>query len=141
MMRDLKTYQSESTQTEYIERVKCAQKIQKCFRHFLLGRKIRNEMKYSCKNVWKLKSFAVRCALDESAFLYAGSYKNYVNNVYKSIEVWLHQDYDDDEDYRLTNTQRLEFEKIKKLGRIVFADIKELLKCLTLGQIQQIQLP
>ena len=95
-------------------------------------------MKYN-KNIWKLKSFAVRCTLDDTPFLYRRSYKDYVNNVYNSIQVWLHQDSDDEEDYSLSTKQILKIQEVQKKSRIYYIDIKNLLKQLTINQLQFIQ--
>ena len=122
-----------------ISETDAAVRIQKCFRHFLNGRKIRNQMKYEYKNIWKLKSFSVMCALDNTPFIYSKSYKNYVNNIYNSIQVWFHQDSDDEEDYYLSTKQILMIQKIQKKSNIYYIDIKNLLKSLTLDQIQLIQ--
>lgn len=116
-----------------------AVRIQKCFRHFLNGRKIRNQMKYIYKNIWKLKSFVVMCALDDTPFIYSKSYKEYVNNVYNSIQVWIHLDSDDEEDYYLSKKQILMIEELQRKPHIYYIDIKNLLKSLTLDQIQLIQ--
>ena len=122
-----------------MDELKAAIKIQKCFRHFINGRQKRFEMRYNCKNVWKLKSFAVRCALDENTFLYSKSYRQYLTNVYNSLNVWLHKDSDDVCDYSLSKQQYEIFETLQKKEHISFFVIKILLKSLTLDQLQFIQ--
>ena len=114
-------------------------KIQKWVRHILKGRKIRNYIKYKYKNVFKLKSFVIRCALNDASFIYCKNYKDYVKNVFNSIQVWIHQDSDDDEDYSLSSDQITVIENILKKPCIVFTDVKTVLQCLTIDQIQFIQ--
>jgi hypothetical protein len=116
-----------------------ALRIQHCFRHFLKGRRVRNIMKYKHRNLWKLKSFAVMSALDDTSFIYCKSYKEYVDRVYKSIEVWIHQDSDDEEDYSLSTEQIAMIDELKQKSHIYYRDIKKLLKMLTLDQLQLIQ--
>ena len=79
------------------------------------------------------------CALDDTPFIYSKSYKDYVNHIYNSIQVWIHQDSDDEEDYYLSTKQILMIEEIQKKPHIYYRDIKNLLKSLTLDQIQLIQ--
>jgi hypothetical protein len=113
--------------------------IQRSFRHFLNGRRLRNNMKYKHKNIWKLKSFAVRCALDKDAYLSCKNNREYVDKVYNSIQVFIHQDSDDEEDYSLSEQQITIINELKKKPHIYNIDIKNMLKGLTLDQLQFIQ--
>ena len=74
-----------------------------------------------------------------SPFHYCKSYKDYVNNVYKSIQIWINQDSDDEEDYSLSKQQIKKIKILQKKPHIYYQDIKDLLKSLTLDQIQFIQ--
>ena len=114
-------------------------KIQKWVRHFLKGKKIRNNMKYQYKGLFKLKSFVIRCALDDFTFTYCKSYKKYIENVYNSIEVLINQDSDDEENYSLSFDQITIIKNILKKSRITFLDVKTVLKQLSIDQIQFIQ--
>ena len=110
-------------------------KIQRCFRHFIKGRIIRNRMKYTVNKISTLKPFVVACKLDSINFL-SKSYKDYVNNVYGSIEIWLHQDSDDETDVSFSKEQLLIIKSIQEKKHIFFKDIKNLLKVLTLNQLE-----
>jgi hypothetical protein len=110
-------------------------KIQRCFRHFIKGRIIRNRMKYTVNKIWTLKPFVVACKLDSINFL-SKSYKDYVNNVYGSIEIWLHQDSDDETDVSFSKEQLLIIKNMQEKKHIFFKDIKNLLKVLTLNQLE-----
>ena len=114
-------------------------KIQRYFRHFLEGRRIRERLKYNVHNIWNLKSYAVMCVLDNRLFLRLKSYREYVDRVYKSIQVWLHQDSDDEEDYSLTDQQIDKIRYLQEKSHINYKDIKNLLKLLTIDQLQFIQ--
>jgi hypothetical protein len=110
-------------------------KIQRCFRHFIEGRIIRKKMKYTVNKICTLKSFVVACKLDSINFL-SKNYKDYVKNVYGSIEIWLHQDSDDESDVSFSEEQLLIIKNIREKKHIFFKDIKNLLKALTLNQLE-----
>lgn len=111
-------------------------KIQKWFRHCLKGKKIRNNMKYKYKRLFNLKSFVIKCILDSNTFIYSKSYKDYIKHIYNSIEVWIHLDEDDDENYSLSFNQKTVIENILKQSTIDFGDVKTALKTLTIHQLQ-----
>ena len=96
-------------------------------------------MKYQYKALFKLKSFVIRCALDDVTFTYCKSYKNYIENVYNSIEVLINQDSDDEENYSLSFNQITIIKNILKKLRVTFLDVKTVLKHLSIDQIQFIQ--
>jgi hypothetical protein len=111
-------------------------KIQKWFRHCLKGKKIRNDMKYKYKQLFKLKSFVIRCVLDSNTFIYCKSYKDYINHIYNSIEVWINLDEDDEENYSFSLNQKTVIENILKKSHVNFNDVKTSLKTLTIDQLQ-----
>ena len=111
-------------------------KIQKWFRHCLKGKKIRINMKYKYKRLFNLKSFVIKCILDSNTFIYSKSYKDYIKHIYNSIEVWIHLDEDDDENYSLSFNQKTVIENILKQSIVDFGDVKTALKTLTIHQLQ-----
>ena len=82
--------------TEYdllsdVKNISSAIKIQRFFRHFINGRKLRNQMKYKYNKIWKFKPFLVRCVLDGINFRYSTSYFKYIEHIYNNIEIWSHK--------------------------------------------------
>ena len=113
--------------------------IQRAFKHFLSGRKERNKIaKKNMAFIWKLKSFQIAQFYDSSTYRFSNN-RETVCRIQKSIDVWLHQDEDDDIDYSLTVNQKEIIQSVLEQKSIYKRDITLILKSLTLDQIEFLQ--
>ena len=111
--------------------------IQRIYRHHRKGRKHRKRITRRHRRfIWKCKRFQVELKLDSNPYMYSTTSRDYINRIYNRLNVSLHQDSDDDEDYSLTNNQLNVINKVRKNEHIYKRDIRKILSSLTLAQLQ-----
>lgn len=111
--------------------------IQRIYRHHRNGRRKRKEIERKYRLfIWKCKRFQVERKLDSTPYMYSKTNRSYVDRIYDKINVSLHQDSDDEEDYSLTTDQNIILNSVKIKQNIYKRDIRKILSSLTLAQLQ-----
>ena len=111
--------------------------IQRIYRHHRKGRKHRKRITILYRRfIWKCKRFQVELKLDSNPYIHSKTSRDYINRIYNRLNVSLHQDSDDDEDYSLTNNQLNIINRVKKNEHIYKRDIRNILSSLTLTQLK-----
>ena len=116
--------------------------IQKHFKHFLNCKKIRillNSDSRLC--FYKLKNLQIISKLDGYIFNHISTnfkekYRKYIEYILNNLNIYLNQDDDDEEKCFLSIDQLNIISNIKLQKNISISDIKTILKCLTLRQLQ-----